>query len=221
KLKEAKAIAREKRERHLARPGEEGGTTAAFLQPVGPSSTDTPPTDTIMLPSPLSASSIASSGIAVSTSSSTVTSTASTPFKARSRRYASPSSSSAPGSGSNDSSVGRTLSAEKCLLVGGVQKALGGYNSAVSSPSSSNLSLSPGDSVQANADSNGIPPLKKRRVDVQQGVAEYPFFGPKCPRMTKLTTLQCLEFLDGPNLFAVSLVSRLMNQAAMDDALWE
>ena len=107
---------------------------------------------------------------------------------------------------------------------GGVHWALGDCSSSVSSSPSSPSDLPTcTDSALPNGDSgaSGDHPLKKRRVEVQQAVAVYPFFGSSCPRTTKLTTLQCLEFLDGPNLFAVSLVSRLMNQAAMDDALWE
>ena len=225
KLKEAKSINREKRDRLSAhRPAEEGTTTTTtFAKPSMPSSW----TPTGVASSPPSAVTQSPPSSTVTAPSSAGTSTT-TPFKVRSRRYASPSSSSVYSNGSNS---GIKLTGGRVAVVsgGGVHWALGDCSSSTSSssPSYSEISQSQSspspDAKEVEDSENGAHPMKKRRVDVQQQqpISEYPFFGPKCPRTTKLTTLQCLEFLDGPNLFAVSLVSRLMNQAAMDDALWE
>lgn len=215
KLQEAKAINREKRDRLPLRPQDE----------VSGSTTMTVPVSAMMLKTSSSATSVGATptsdshdtGGKETMASSACSSVTSTPFKVRTRRYPSPSSSSVYGSGSE------RRAGEAGRGVGGVHWSLGDCCSVESSsPGDSDLSQSSISAVDGEATQAGAPPpLKKRRVDVQQPVAEYPFFGPKCPRTTKLTALQCLEFLDGPNLFAVSLVNRLLNQAAMDDALWE
>jgi hypothetical protein len=101
----------------------------------------------------------------------------------------------------------------------------------VGSPNSDTSSQRRCDSV---AMSGGAPPLKKRRVEfarhdteelvqAEEECAEprYRFFGPKLPGTTKLIALSCLEYLDGPTLYSMSVVSRLWCQAAMDEALWE
>mmetsp|Transcript_12670 Transcript_12670/g.19099 ORF Transcript_12670/g.19099 Transcript_12670/m.19099 type:complete len:111 (+) Transcript_12670:1517-1849(+) len=65
-------------------------------------------------------------------------------------------------------------------------------------------------------------PFKKIRIsNEKESEPRYPFFGPQCPRTTKVTALCCLEYLDGPSLYAVSVVNKLWSQAVMDDALWE
>lgn len=49
----------------------------------------------------------------------------------------------------------------------------------------------------------------------------YPFFGQDMPCAPKIVALRCLDFMDGPNIYAMSLVSSIWNKAAMDNALWE
>lgn len=66
--------------------------------------------------------------------------------------------------------------------------------------------------------SSALPPMKKRRIDMMTVV--YPFFGDNA-KITKLTALRILEYLDNKDLFAVSLVNVLLHSAALDDALWE
>jgi hypothetical protein len=224
KLKEAKSINREKRDRLPLRPQDEVSgssstvtiTTTATTLKTSAANGDC----SVASPAPLSSPPSSTSGgkAVMSAASTSSTSATSTPFKVRTRRYPSPSSSSVYGSGSE------RRSGDDDRSTVGVHWSLGDCCSTESSsPGESDLSQSPPHSVaEGEAPQTGTaPPLKKRRIDIHQPVAEYPFFGPKCPRTTKLTALQCLEFLDGPNLFAVSLVNRLLNQAAMDDALWE
>ena len=91
-------------------------------------------------------------------------------------------------------------------------------------------SNSPSQSISSSSDVELSPdpenrnrPLKKRRVDsviFQKREPLYPFFGPERP-ITKLIALSCLEYLDGPSLYAMSCVNRIWCQAVMDDALWE
>jgi len=49
----------------------------------------------------------------------------------------------------------------------------------------------------------------------------YPFFGQGMPCAPKVVALRCLDFMDGPNIYAMSLVNSIWNKAAMDNALWE
>jgi len=64
-------------------------------------------------------------------------------------------------------------------------------------------------------------PLKKRRVKFAAQVIKYPFFGPGLPDTPKIIALRCLELLDGPGLYSLSLVNSIWSKAAMDPALWE
>jgi hypothetical protein len=119
-----------------------------------------------------------------------------TPFKIRSRKFTPNDESIEVKEGSNDSMK------EILLPVDGPTET-----------SSSDLESS----------SNISQPLKKQRVeqDLEQREPVYPFFGPYLPPTTKLIALSCLEYLDGPSLYAMSCVNHLWSQAAMDDALWE
>lgn len=63
-------------------------------------------------------------------------------------------------------------------------------------------------------------PLKKRRVKFAATLVKYPFFGPNLPDAPKIIALRCLEMLDGPGLYSLSLVNSLWSAAAMDPALW-
>ncbi len=69
--------------------------------------------------------------------------------------------------------------------------------------------------------SEDVRPLKKRKVFNTRIEPVYPFFGSKLPEAPKLLALRCLEFLDGKDIYAISLVNRLWSKASMDDALWE
>ena len=62
-------------------------------------------------------------------------------------------------------------------------------------------------------------PLKKRKINEANIV--YPFFGINQPSAPKIVALRCLEYLDGPSLYNMSVVNTLWSKAAMDDALWE
>lgn len=98
----------------------------------------------------------------------------------------------------------------------------------LSSESPSRSSTCTNSSVTESPDTSNNPtdsrPIKKRRTE--NGIKEvrepvYPFFGSSYPPTTKLIALSCLEYLDGPSLYAMSCVNHLWCQAVMDDALWE
>lgn len=62
---------------------------------------------------------------------------------------------------------------------------------------------------------------KKKPASASTTNIVYPFFGEKVPATPKIIALRCLEFLDGPSLYNMSMVNTLWCKAAMDDALWE
>jgi len=62
---------------------------------------------------------------------------------------------------------------------------------------------------------------RKRRVKFAPVAILYQFFGIYLPEAPKIVALRCLEYLDGKNIYSMSLVSTLWNRACMDDALWE
>eukprot|EP00600_Ochromonadales_sp_CCMP1393_P001864 CAMPEP_0174980524 /NCGR_PEP_ID=MMETSP0004_2-20121128/15398_1 /TAXON_ID=420556 /ORGANISM="Ochromonas sp., Strain CCMP1393" /LENGTH=980 /DNA_ID=CAMNT_0016232199 /DNA_START=22 /DNA_END=2965 /DNA_ORIENTATION=- len=62
---------------------------------------------------------------------------------------------------------------------------------------------------------------KKRQVKFNVEPIVYPFFGPNLPQISKVVALQCLECLDGKDLYSMSIVNTLWSTTVMDDALWE
>ena len=62
-------------------------------------------------------------------------------------------------------------------------------------------------------------PFKKRKIN--ESIITYPFFGINQPSAPKIVALRCLEYLDGPSLYNMSVVNTLWSKAAMDEALWE
>jgi hypothetical protein len=65
---------------------------------------------------------------------------------------------------------------------------------------------------------NGAVPTSSKNSTAAPIV--YPFFG-KNSYAPKIIALRCLEYLDGPSLYNMSVVNSLWCQAALDDALWE
>jgi hypothetical protein len=132
---------------------------------------------------------------------------AATPFKIRSRKFTPNDEVEAIEGGSMR---------EVILPTGGPSSSPQAKPPSVSS--SSDFELSPDTTCEDDS-----RPLKIQRVEQQTEQREpvYPFFGPRLPPTTKLIALSCLEYLDGPSLYAMSCVNHLWSQAAMDDALWE
>lgn len=64
-------------------------------------------------------------------------------------------------------------------------------------------------------------PLKRQRLIGSEQDLMYPFFGEFLPYTPKLIAVRCLEFLNGSDMYNMSLVNHLWCKATMDDALWE
>eukprot|EP01038_Epipyxis_sp_PR26KG_P013520 gene13520-18138_t len=67
-------------------------------------------------------------------------------------------------------------------------------------------------------------PKKKKITKIvpsTQAPILYPFFGTDYPPTSKATALSILEYLDGKDIYAMSLVNTLWSDTAFDDALWE
>lgn len=120
-------------------------------------------------------------------------------------------------------------SSSNCCYSDSINNSNGtGSDTSFGSPSSTttftNSSITSSPDASSSSSTNDFNPTKKRRIEnnineIREPV--YPFFGMLSPPTTKIIALSCLEYLDGPGLYAMSCVNHLWNQAVMDDALWE
>jgi hypothetical protein len=87
--------------------------------------------------------------------------------------------------------------------------------SSVASSQSQQLSLQSSDSNNNSCDTSPCSSVMSNTPPL------YYFFGTNSQPLPKITALRCLEYLDGKDIYSISVVNRLWCQASMDDALWE
>lgn len=88
-------------------------------------------------------------------------------------------------------------------------------------PTNSDKKLSTQSSTVVTTDVSSNRPTKKRKVKFSTPSVTYPFFGEKAPEAPKYVALKVLDFLNGKELYAMSQVCSLWNNAVLDDAMWE